>query len=78
MLCRTFGTLILTGSLLGLLSGCDNRPKYVLPSSPVPPATRPVAAGGGGAPAKPAPTQTREKLPYPKELPADSAPVENK
>jgi hypothetical protein len=64
---------------VGFLSGCDNRPKYVLPSSPVPPARPPVAAGGGGTPANPAAdAETREKLSYPKELPAEATPPEKK
>jgi hypothetical protein len=79
MLCRTFGALILTGSLLGLLSGCDKRPKYVLPTTQVPPPPPLQVGGGGGAPARPAPdAEPREKLAYPKELPADSIPRENK
>lgn len=83
MRCRALGILILTLPLLSSLSGCDNRPKYVLPSEPVPPAAQmPRAAGGGGAPVQPeavapdaAPT---EKPVEPKEPPAESPPPEKK
>ena len=78
MFYRTFCTLILTVLLLGAMSGCDNRPKIVMPTGPVPPAPRPALAGGG--PAQPAAPQTepKEKPADPKEPPADSTPQENK
>jgi len=69
---RILGASVWIGLVVALSSGCDNRPKYVLPSSPVPPPRPPVAAGGGAAPAAPGAVAERELLPYPKELPADS------
>ena len=63
----------LSFALLGALSGCDSRPKVVMPPSNVPPPPRPRVAGGGGDPAQAAPEmEPREKLANPK--PADPSP----
>jgi hypothetical protein len=79
MLCRTGCTFFLTLSLLGVVSGCNNKPKIVMPTEKAPPAPRPHVAGGGAAPAKPAPDgEPQEKLRNPKELPADATPPEDK
>jgi hypothetical protein len=51
MISRNFFTAFMTLSLLAL-SGCDTRPKIVMPTGPVPPPPRPAMAGG--APAQPA------------------------
>jgi uncharacterized protein (TIGR03067 family) len=51
MLSRNLLTAFLTLSLLAVLSGCDTRPKIVMPTGPVPPPPRPAVAGG--APAQP-------------------------
>jgi hypothetical protein len=79
MLGRAFSSLISATLLLGAVSGCDNSPKYVLPASQVPPHPPLQVGGAGGAPANPAPeAEPREKLPYPKDLPLDSTPPENR
>lgn len=70
---RTLCTMLLTVPFLGIVSGCDNRPKIVMPTETAPPAPRPHVAGGGAGPAEAAPASvSREKLSYPKELPADA------
>jgi hypothetical protein len=48
MVGRTFCTLILVLPLLGFVSGCDSRPKIVMPTQKAPPAPRPHVAGPGG------------------------------
>src|SRR5437879_3547600 len=79
MLGRILSTLFLMLALLGVVTGCDNRPKVIMPTQKAPPAPRPRVTGGGAAPGKLGPeTETREKLPAPKELPPDSTPPEDK
>jgi hypothetical protein len=68
MLCRTCWALMLTFPLLGVGSGCDNRPKIVMPKEKAPPAPRPRVAGPGSAPAEPStpgldPNQKTNKVP---------------
>jgi hypothetical protein len=53
MLSRKLFTLIFSFLLLAALSGCDTRPKIVMPTGPVPPPPRPAAAGGASQPAAP-------------------------
>jgi hypothetical protein len=73
MLCRTFCTMILTFPLIGFVNGCDNRPKFIMPTEKAPPAPHPHVAGGGSPPAEPhAPNAD------PKKPPADSTPPEDK
>ena len=73
MLYRAFCTLSLTLLSLSIVAGCDNRPKVIMPTEKAPPAPKPRVTGGG--PRKPAPeAESREKLPMPKEEPADGTP----
>jgi hypothetical protein len=60
MLCRVLGALILAAPLFGAASGCDNRPKIVLPTTQAPPPPRPAVLGGGPA-APPAPVAEPDK-----------------
>jgi hypothetical protein len=53
MFSRIFCTLALTVPLLGVMSGCDTRPKIVMPTEKAPPAPRPHVAGGGEMPVEP-------------------------
>jgi hypothetical protein len=78
-MCCTLRALLLTLALLGVVTGCDNRPKVIMPTEKAPPAPRPRVAGGGPAPAKPGPdAESREKLPAPKEMPGESASPDDK
>jgi hypothetical protein len=77
MLCRTVCTLILSLPLLGVATGCDSRPKFVIPTEKAPPAPRPRVAGPGNGPAQPArPVQPdvdpKQKQPDANKPPADS------
>ena len=80
MLCRALGILVLTLPFLGVVSGCDNRPKIIMPTSPAPPAPRSHVAGPGAAPAEPAAPDAdpNEKQVDSKKAPADSPPPEDK
>ena len=73
MLLCTLRTQLLMTLMLGVVLGCDNRPKVIMPTEKAPPAPRPRVAGGGPSSGKRGlETEPREKLPAPKELPADS------
>lgn len=77
---RALGVSIFTVAFLSVLSGCDNRPKIVMPTERAPPAPRPRTTGGGGAPAEPAAPagDQGEKQEDSKKPPADSTPPEDK
>jgi hypothetical protein len=79
MFFRTFCTLALTVPLLGVLSGCDTRPKIVMPTEKAPPAPRPHTAGPGNAPGEPAAPDTdpNEKKADANKPPTDSKPPED-
>ena len=77
MIRRTLGILILTVPFLGVVSGCDNRPKIIMPTTPAPPAPRSHVAGPGNAPAEPD-GDPNEKPADSKKAPADSTPPEDK
>jgi hypothetical protein len=80
MICRTLGILILTLPFLGVVSGCDNRPKIIMPTTTAPPAPRSHVAGPGGTPVEPvAPdADPNEKPADSKKAPADSTLPEDK
>jgi hypothetical protein len=75
MFCRVLCALSLAVPLCVATSGCDTRPKIVLPKGPVPPPPKPHAAGGG-EPAQPAAPVEAPKKPEaePSTPPAKPAP----
>jgi hypothetical protein len=80
MLGRTLCMLMLMLPFLGVVGGCNNRPKIVMPTEKAPPAPRPRVVGPGGAPAEPvAPdADPNEKQADSKKTPADATRPEDK